>query len=93
MAINWTEAQINEIIGAVLKEIGTEKAPASTWNSTSYCGRKLIGIYADMNDAIAAANEGYKKKCRGAYGLAFSHRSTSKLRTSEVRGCRGRRAH
>ncbi|MBQ7338133.1 MAG: aldehyde dehydrogenase EutE [Clostridia bacterium] len=61
MAINWTEAQINEIVGAVLKEIGNEKTAAcGTWNSTSYCGRKLIGIYADMNDAIAAANEGYK---------------------------------
>ncbi|MBO5899045.1 MAG: aldehyde dehydrogenase family protein, partial [Clostridia bacterium] len=37
-------------------------APAATkqWDSTQYEGRKLIGIYADMNDAIAAANEGYK---------------------------------
>ena len=63
MAINWTEAQINEIVGAVLKELGTEKkacACTGSWSSTEYCGRKLIGIYADMNDAIAAANEGYK---------------------------------
>ena len=62
MAINWTEAQINEIVGAVLKELGTEKKAcvAGNWSSTEYCGRKLIGIYADMNDAIAAANEGYK---------------------------------
>ncbi|MBQ7319521.1 MAG: aldehyde dehydrogenase EutE [Clostridia bacterium] len=60
MAINWTEAQIGEIVAAVLKEVSTESVASCKWDSTSYCGRKLIGIYADMNDAIAAANEGYK---------------------------------
>ena len=63
MANNWTEAQINEIVASVLKQMNTSApAPAATkqWDSTQYEGRKLIGIYADMNDAIAAANEGYK---------------------------------
>ncbi|MBP5293968.1 MAG: aldehyde dehydrogenase family protein, partial [Clostridia bacterium] len=34
--------------------------PAASWDATQYNGRKLIGIFADMNDAINAANEGYK---------------------------------
>ena len=61
MANNFTEAQINEIVASVLKQMN-QSAPAAAkqWDSTQYAGRKLIGIYADMNDAIAAANEGYK---------------------------------
>lgn len=61
MANNFTEAQINEIVASVLQKLNTN-APAAPkqWDSTQYAGRKLIGIYADMNDAIAAANEGYK---------------------------------
>ena len=61
MAINWTEAQIQEVISSVLKSLGAE-APAkkTEWNSTSYEGRALIGIYEDMNDAIDAATQGYK---------------------------------
>ena len=61
MANNFTEAQINEIVASVLQKLNTG-APAAPkqWDSTQYAGRKLIGIYADMNDAIAAANEGYK---------------------------------
>ena len=30
------------------------------WSSTEYEGRPLIGVYADMNDAIDAATQGYK---------------------------------
>ena len=61
MAINWTEAQIQEVIASVMKSLGAE-APATTteWSSTSYEGRALIGIYEDMNDAIDAATAGYK---------------------------------
>ena len=61
MANNFTEAQINEIVASVLQKLNTG-APAAPkqWDSTQYAGRKLIGIYADMNDAIAAANEGYR---------------------------------
>ena len=61
MAINWTEAEIQEVISSVLKSLGAE-APAkkTEWNSTSYEGRALIGIFEDMNDAIDAATQGYK---------------------------------
>jgi propionaldehyde dehydrogenase len=61
MAINWTDAQIEEIIKKVVAEIGGEtKKEAPAFDSTSYNGRKFIGIFEDMNDAIEAANAGYK---------------------------------
>ncbi len=62
MAINWTEAQIEEVIAAVIKNLKgvTPAACETNWDSTQYCGRKLIGVYADMNDAIEAATTGYK---------------------------------
>ena len=61
MAINWTEADIQNIVSSVLKSLGTS-APAqkSEWNSTSYNGRRLIGVFEDMKDAIDAATAGYK---------------------------------
>ncbi len=62
MAINWTEAQIQEVIASVIKNLGAE-APAAGktgWSSTEYEGRPLIGVYTDMNDAIEAATQGYK---------------------------------
>ena len=61
MAIQWTQAQIEEVISAVLKNL-KEETPAvkNNWDSTQYNGRKLIGIYADMNEAIDAATSGYK---------------------------------
>ena len=61
MAMNWTEAQIEEVIASVIKNLKTDNTtPATGWDSTQYNGRKLIGVYADMNDAIAAATAGYK---------------------------------
>ena len=61
MAINWTEAQIEEVVSAVLKGInGGTATTKNEWDSTQYNGRKLIGVYADMNDAIDAATAGYK---------------------------------
>ncbi len=61
MAINWTEAQIEEVVSAVIQNLGGSASKAkSGWDSTQYCGRKLIGVYADMNDAIDAATAGYK---------------------------------
>ena len=62
MAINWTDAQIEEVVASVIRNLKGE-APAvdcKNWDSTQYCGRRLIGIYADMNDAIDAATAGYK---------------------------------
>ncbi|MBQ3133042.1 MAG: aldehyde dehydrogenase EutE [Clostridia bacterium] len=68
MAIS--EKDIQSVVAAVLQEMkggnGASAPAASTakaaapWCATQYKGRKLIGIYHDMNDAIAAANEGYK---------------------------------
>ena len=61
MAINWTDAQIEKIVDAVIKELGTEKKVTDNdYCSRYFEGRKLIGIYEDMNDAIAAAEVGYK---------------------------------
>ncbi len=60
MAINWTEAQIEEIVKAVIANVKTEEKPTGTWSSTAYCGRKLIGIFETMEDAISAAEDGYR---------------------------------
>lgn len=61
MAINWTDAQIEQVVNAVIKELGTEKrVEKDNYCSKFYEGRKLIGIYDDMNDAISAAEQGYK---------------------------------
>ena len=61
MAINWTEAQIEEVIASVIKNLnGGSVGSKSGWDSTQYNGRKLVGVYADMNDAIEAATAGYK---------------------------------
>lgn len=61
MAINWTDAQIEQVVNAVIKNLGGATLTTTTgWDSTQYNGRKLIGVYADMNDAIDAATQGYK---------------------------------
>ena len=54
MAINWTEAQVAELVAKVVSEIRSgSPAPTDNWNSTQYNGRKLIGVYATMEEAIA----------------------------------------
>jgi propionaldehyde dehydrogenase len=60
MAINWTDAQIEEIVKNVLAQVKQPDTPNKTWDASSYCGRKYIGVYEDMNDAIEAANAGYR---------------------------------
>ena len=63
MAINWTDAQIEQVVNAVIKNLGVSSTAVQNsngWDSTQYNGRKLIGVYADMNDAIDAATAGYK---------------------------------
>ena len=72
MAINWTDAQIEEIIKRVVSEIGGDtKKEAPAFDSESYNGRKFIGIFEDMNDAIEAAQAGYRcadlQKCPAGY--------------------------
>lgn len=59
MALTISEAEIREVVSQVLNKV--QAAPAAKgWDSTQYAGRKFVGIYEDMNDAIAAASEGYK---------------------------------
>ena len=61
MAINWTEAQIEQIVASVMKGLKMD-APATkdNYNGEGINGRKYIGVYSDMNDAIDAAEAGYK---------------------------------
>ncbi len=61
MAINWTEAQIEEVVASVIKSLKPERAEScEEWSAESYGGRRLIGVFADMNEAIEAASRGYK---------------------------------
>lgn len=64
MALSITESDIAKIVQNVIsslpKDNTTEKKICENWNSTQYEGRKFIGIYDDMNEAIIAANAGYK---------------------------------
>jgi len=54
---NITEAEIRRIVEAI---VGGTAPTAARWTSTEYNGRKLLGIYADMNEAIEAAERGYR---------------------------------
>ena len=60
MGYEISEEQIGKIVKQIVSEMTANEAPKSSWDSTQYRGRKLIGIYSDMNDAIEAANAGYK---------------------------------
>ncbi len=54
---NISESQIREIVKKILTENENGKAK---WSATEYNGRKFIGIFSDMNEAIDAAERGYK---------------------------------
>ena len=58
MARNLTEAEIREVISQVLNKVSA--APTAAFDSTQYAGKKFVGVFDDMNDAIAAAQEAYK---------------------------------
>ena len=61
MAINWTEAQIEQIVASVMKNLNCESPTTkNSYDGAGYNGKKYIGVYADMNDAIDAARIGYK---------------------------------
>ena len=61
MAINWTEAQIEQIVASVMKGLtGEPGAKACEYSGESYNGKKYIGVYDDMKDAIDAAEQGYR---------------------------------
>lgn len=55
-----TENEIKDIVAKVLGQMQNMKPAEKNWDSTQYGGRKFIGIYEDMNEAIDAANRGYK---------------------------------
>ena len=64
MLKNLSEAQINAIVANVVAEMKKPAAPAAqaerkAWDSTQYMGRKLIGVYETMEEAIEVANAGY----------------------------------
>ena len=54
---NITEAEIRKIVENIIKG---NTSSAAQYTPTEYNGRKLIGIYSDMNEAIDAAERGYK---------------------------------
>ncbi len=58
MAATISESEIRQVVSQVLDRI--QSAPAVSWDSTQYGGRKLIGVYDDMNEAIRAAEAGYR---------------------------------
>ena len=61
MAINWTEAQIEQIVATVMKGLKGEAATTKgDYDGAGYQGKRYIGVYEDMNDAIDAAEAGYK---------------------------------
>ena len=61
MAINWTEAQIEQIVATVMKGLkGEAAATKGDYDGAGYQGKRYIGVYEDMNDAIDAAESGYK---------------------------------
>ena len=60
MGTQISEKEIRDIVAKVLSGM-QGSAPAAKWSASEYNGRKLVGVFKDMNDAIAAANEGYKK--------------------------------
>ena len=55
---NITEAEIRKIVENIVK--GASGGSAKSYTPTEYNGRRLIGIYDDMNDAIDAAERGYR---------------------------------
>ena len=61
MAINWTDAQIEQIVNSVMRGLkGESPAAKKEYSGAGYNGKKYIGVYEDMNDAIDAAERGYR---------------------------------
>ena len=54
---NITENEIREVVNLVLNKM--QNGSTTDWDSTHYGARKYVGIYSDMNDAIAAVQEAY----------------------------------
>lgn len=57
---NWSEEQIAQIVKSVLTNVAPQASSVAGYDATQYNGRKFIGIFEDMHDAIDAAAQGYK---------------------------------
>ena len=57
---NWSEEQIAQIVKSVLTQVKPDAEALPAYDATQYNGRKFIGVYEDMTDAIEAAMQGYK---------------------------------
>ena len=55
----YSESDIRKIVEAIVRNTAGAASSAS-YTSTTYNGRSLIGIYEDMNEAIDAAEQGYR---------------------------------
>ena len=83
MAINWTEAQIEQIVASVMKGLGNEIPKSKCdYNGAGYNGKKYIGVYESMKDAIDAAECGYK--AIRAMSLAEREKVIAKLIIKEI---------
>ena len=62
MANRLSEAQIGEIVARVVSEFKKPAPVASdkAWDATQFKGRAFVGVYATMEEAIDAANAGYR---------------------------------
>ena len=60
MALEITEAQIGKIVEEVLRSMPAAQPAAPQWDAMQYNGRKFIGIFDTMEDAIDATAKGYK---------------------------------
>ena len=63
MGTQISEKDIRDIVAKVLSDMqgGAPAAAKAKWSAAGYDGRAYIGVFKDMNQAIEAANEGYKK--------------------------------
>ena len=59
MSRNITEAEIREVVSQVLNKVAA--APAATFDSTQYAGRKFIGVFdeANVRNFVFAFSAGY----------------------------------
>ncbi len=58
-----SRSEVEQIVRMVVSGLENTATPSENkkpYTSTEYNGRKLVGVYSDMNEAIAAAKEGYK---------------------------------
>ena len=55
-----TDKEIKAIVEKVIGALQNSDTSKASWDSTQYNGRKFVGVFSDMNEAIEAANKGYK---------------------------------